>query len=152
MASDAISEELAAAMNQAMVEGDIPVTVSVTEESAFADASEVVTQLAGDFVGRLHRTEGQALVLNDGSAQRFLRFEGFRTDNGPDLVVWLSAIPATAIAGNFGGDFVFLGELKGNVGAQNYEIPAAVDLGRYSTVVIWCRRFNVPFGAADLLP
>ncbi|HYN31091.1 MAG TPA: DM13 domain-containing protein, partial [Ilumatobacteraceae bacterium] len=51
-----------------------------------------------------------------------------------------------------GADFVDLGDLKGNVGPQNYEIPPDVDLDRYSTVVVWCVRFGVAFGSADLTP
>jgi hypothetical protein len=40
--------------------------------------------------------------------------------------------------------------LTGNIGSQNYEIPADVDLDIYNTVVIWCVRFGVAFNAADL--
>ncbi|MYJ29837.1 MAG: DM13 domain-containing protein, partial [Acidimicrobiaceae bacterium] len=87
----------------------------------------------------------------DGSGQRFLRFEDFRTDNGPDLNVYLSAAPPDAAAGDFDDDFVDLGDLKGNVGSQNYEIPAGLDLDHYSTVAIWCVRFGVVFGAAELI-
>jgi hypothetical protein len=36
------------------------------------------------------------------------------------------------------------------VGNQNYRIPSDVDLGRYSTAVVWCRRFEVGFAAAVL--
>jgi len=43
-----------------------------------------------------------------------------------------------------------LGELKGNIGAQNYPVPRAADLGQYRTVVIWCERFSVTFGYAPL--
>ncbi|MDH3497546.1 MAG: DM13 domain-containing protein, partial [Gemmatimonadota bacterium] len=46
--------------------------------------------------------------------------------------------------------FVGLGGLKGNVGDQNYDIPAGTDLTRYRTVTIWCRRFSVNFGSAPL--
>ena len=48
--------------------------------------------------------------------------------------------------------FIELGVLKGNVGDQNYELPAAVDLGRYRAVTIWCKRFSVNFGTAPLMP
>jgi len=48
------------------------------------------------------------------------------------------------------GDFVNLGELKGNLGDQNYEIPAGVDLAEFNTVEIWCERFSVGFGSAVL--
>ena len=110
----------------------------------------IVRLVEGDFVDRSHPTAGTAVVLNDGTEQRFLRFEKFATDNGPDLNVYLSAAPVDAPAGELDDDFVDLGDLKGNVGAQNYEIPTDVDLGHYSTVVIWCVRFSVAFGTAAL--
>ena len=112
--------------------------------------AEVVRLVEGSFIDRSHPTEGVAVVLNDGTEQRFLRFEDFATDNGPDLNVYLSSAPADASAGEFDDDFVDLGDLKGNVGAQNYEIPTSVDLSHHSTVVIWCVRFSVAFGAAEL--
>lgn len=111
---------------------------------------QIIVEASGTFIDRSHPTEGSALVLGDGSGQRFLRFEDFRTDNGPDLNVYLSAAPPDAPAGEFDNDFVDLGDLKGNVGSQNYEIPASLDLDHYSTVAIWCVRFSVVFGAADL--
>ena len=111
---------------------------------------EVVTLFSGSFVDRSHPARGTALVLGDGTEQRFLRFEDFATDNGPDLNVYLSAASADSPAGEFDDDFVDLGNLKGNIGTQNYEIPAGVSIERYGTVVIWCVRFAVAFGAADL--
>jgi hypothetical protein len=46
--------------------------------------------------------------------------------------------------------FIPLGALKGNVGDQNYEVPADIDLRKYQAVTIWCRRFGVNFGTAPL--
>jgi hypothetical protein len=46
---------------------------------------------------------------------------------------------------------VDLGPLKGNVGDQNYAVATGVDTAAYSSVVVWCARFHVPFGAADLV-
>ena len=111
---------------------------------------QIIVEASGSFIDRSHPTEGSALVLGDGSGQRFLRFEDFRTDNGPDLNVYLSSAPTDASAGQFDDDFVDLGDLKGNVGSQNYEIPAGLDLDHYSTVAIWCVRFSVVFGVAEL--
>ncbi len=115
-----------------------------------SEPAEVVRLIEGAFIDRSHPTEGVAVVLNDGTEQRFLRFEDFATDNGPDLNVYLSSAPADASSGEFDDDFVDLGDLKGNIGAQNYEIPTDVDLSHHSTVVIWCVRFRVAFGAAEL--
>jgi hypothetical protein len=116
-----------------------------------APAPTIVTLAAGDFSGRgSYSAEGRASVLNDGSEQRFLRFTEFATDNGPDLNVYLSAAAPDADPSTFDDDFVDLGDLSGNIGDQNYELPPDVDLDRYGTVVIWCVRFSAAFGAAPL--
>jgi len=111
-------------------------------EPAEAAAGEVVTTRQGDFSGSAdYDVSGTASVLSNGTSQRFVRFENFDSDNGPDLKVYLRAE---------NGDFVNLGDLKGNIGDQNYEIPADVDLGEFGTVEIWCERFGAGFGSAQL--
>lgn len=109
-----------------------------------AMAGDIITQFSGGFAGVMgYDITGEALVLNDGSAQRFLRFENFSSDNGPDLKVVLRAE---------NGDLVNLGPLQGNIGDQNYEIPEDVDLDVFSFVEIYCERFSVLFGGAQLSP
>ncbi len=114
--------------------------------------AQIATLAQGSFISRDHRGEGTALVLGDGSTQRFLRFENFATDNGPDLNVYLTTTDAAGEESTFDDDFVDLGNLTGNVGDQNYEIPTGVDLSIYNTVVVWCVRFDSAFTAADLAP
>ena len=129
---------------------DAPV-VTEAPTTTVAPEPQVVTLAEGSFIPRgRYSGEGQAVVLNDGSEQRFLRFENFSTDNGPDLRVYLSTSDANGDSGAFDDDFVDLGVLKGNIGDQNYEIPVGVDLSVYDTVVVWCVRFSSPFTAADL--
>ena len=101
------------------------------------------------FVAKAHPTSGQVRLVPTAEGT-VVRIEGLDTDNGPDLIVHL--VPATADAGNaaLGEGALDLGPLKGNVGNQNYVVPAGTDLSRYRSVVIWCRRFAVPFGAAPL--
>ncbi len=150
MPGDEITQERADAMNEAMASGAMPLEVIMEEERPMPVAPQIVTLVSGEFASRSHETSGRALVLNDGSEQRFLRFEDFRTDNGPDVNIYLSSAPPDAPARDFALDFVDLGDMKGNVGAQNYEIPPSVDLDHYSTVVVWCVRFSVAFGVAGL--
>jgi hypothetical protein len=104
----------------------------------------------GSFVSRDHPTSGTVRLLELADGRRFVRLEGFETDNGPDLYVYLSTNPATGPEGAFDDDFADLGGLQGNIGDQNYEIPSDVDPARYASVVIWCDRFDSAFGAADL--
>ena len=150
-ASDAITSEDADLMNEAMVDEQTPTEDPVDEPMPDMPAPEIVIQYEGSFIDRSHPASGIAEVLNDGTEQRFLRFEDFATDNGPDLNVYLSTAAPDAPAGEFDDDFWDLGDLKGNIGPQNYEIPPEVDLDVYSTVVIWCVRFGVAFGAAELM-
>jgi hypothetical protein len=50
------------------------------------------------------------------------------------------------------GAYVSLGTLKGNLGNQVYPIPARADLSKLTSISIWCDRFDVSFGAAELVP
>src|SRR5688572_13776139 len=124
-------------------------TVSAVQEPQIASGAARETH-RGSFVDRSHPSSGVATITTDGT-RTFLRFEELRTDNGPDLFVYLSAgVTATSPVGALDDDFVDLGKLKGNIGSQNYEVPSGTDLAKYKTVVIWCRRFSTAFGASDL--
>lgn len=111
-------------------------------------------RLAGEFrdADAFHRGSGTATVYElGGDGRRILRLEDFRVTNGPDLRVLL------ANAADPGGHsdladagYTELGELKGNVGSQNYDIPAGVDLSRTQSVVIYCNPFRVVFSVATL--
>ena len=59
-----------------------------------------------------------------------MRLEDLATSNGPDLFVYLSANAFDGEEGVFDDDYVNLGRLQGNIGSQNYEIPAHVDPSR----------------------
>jgi len=106
---------------------------------------------AGAFVSGAHATAGTATVykLDDGST--ILRLTNFKTSNGPAVHVYLTAASKVKDNGDVTrGKFVDLGDLKGNIGNQNYTIPGDVDLSQYHGVSIWCARFSVNFGFAKL--
>ena len=129
-----------------------PAAEGMPAEEEAGGAEAVATLAQGRFIGLEHETTGSAVVLETADGSRFLRFEDFETSNGPDLLVYLSAkTPAGSDDWHgYDRDFVNLGVLKGNVGNQNYQLPADVDLDRYGTAVVWCRRFEVGFAAATL--
>ncbi|MEU1587078.1 DM13 domain-containing protein [Micromonospora sp. NPDC005710] len=129
-----------------------PVTPAPVSASPTPAADEILS--AGEFVTHEHRTTGSAEIhrLADGSHQLVLR--DLDTSNGPDLRVWLTDQPV--VRGTAGwrvfddGEWVELARLKGNRGNQVYELPTSVDPGDFRSVSIWCKRFAVSFGAADL--
>lgn len=121
-----------------------------------APASDPVLLASGELITHEHATTGtvQVLALPDGS--RVLRLENLRTSNGPLLKVWITDAPVIEGVAGWGvfddGRYVDLGELKGNIGSSNYALPTDVDLTRLNSVSVWCDRFNVSFGAAELTP
>jgi len=116
-------------------------------ENAPATASKVLAR--GTWQPAKHDVAGTVALLGDpGAPSRFLRFEeGFRVDNGPDLFVYLGTG-----SGRYDdpGEYVALGRLKGNIGTQNYEVPPGIDLTRFTTVAVWCKRFDATFAVATL--
>ena len=102
----------------------------------------------GTFESVAHPAEGVARTIRTAGGDTVLTLTSFEVDNGPDLRVYLVAGPARDESEV--DDFKDLGALKGNKGNQQYELPRGLDLGRYSTVVIWCRAFSVNFARAPL--
>jgi electron transfer DM13 len=118
-----------------------------------AHAEKAMTLYTGKFHGKVHSTEGRATVYQQADGKLLLRLTGFKTSNGPDVHVILVAAKDADDDANFlksSTNRVELGKLKGNVGDQNYEIPAGTDLSKFTTVSIYCERFNANFGAAPL--
>jgi hypothetical protein len=107
----------------------------------------------GTFHGKVHSTSGRATVYQDQDGKLILRLTSFKTSNGPDVHVILIAAKDAADDANFlksSTERVELGNLKGDEGDQNYEIPSGTDLSKFQTVSIYCERFNANFGAAPL--
>jgi hypothetical protein len=105
----------------------------------------------GTFISHEHDTSGEAQLVRLADGRQQLLLVGLDTSDGPDLRVWLTDQPVTDSWYNFDdGRYLEVGELKGNKGNQVYEIPPGTDLSAYRSVTIWCKRFSVSFGAAEL--
>jgi len=134
----------------ARVSESLPVAASPASvsRSATPPASVLAT---GSFHSVAHKSTGTAAIHQLADGRRVLRFTNFETSNGPDVRVYLvAADDATDSAAVTRAGFVEIAELKGNVGDQNYELPASIDLERYRAVTIWCKRFSVNFATAPL--
>jgi electron transfer DM13 len=119
----------------------------------FPTASAASSQLAsGQFHSGKHETKGTATVFQLADNKKMLRLTNFSTSNGPDVRVYLVAAADANDADTVTkAGFVDLGSMKGNIGDQNYELPANTDLAKYRAVTIWCKRFSVNFGTAPLM-
>jgi hypothetical protein len=122
-------------------------------DEQFPTASAASSQLAsGQFHSGAHETKGTATVFQLADNKKMLRLTNFSTSNGPEVRVYLVAVADAKDNDTVTkSEFVDLGSMKGNIGDQNYELPANTDLAKYQAVTIWCKRFSVNFGTAPLM-
>jgi hypothetical protein len=95
-----------------------------------------------EFVPKAHDVEGQAQLIRVGD-EYTVRFENFKTINGPDVNIYLATDTSAE-------DFVDLGDIKATEGNVNYTVPADTDFTKYDTVLVWCKDFSVLFSYAEL--
>ncbi|MDH6553729.1 hypothetical protein M2160_007829 [Streptomyces sp. SAI-117] len=133
-----------------------PSTPGPTSSGPAAPSAEAGprTVASGDLISHEHATSGTVKLVRLADGSHVVRLENLDTSNGPDLHVWLT--DAAVKEGSAGwrvfddGKYVSLGKLKGNKGSQNYAVPGDVDPSAFTSVSIWCDRFDVSFGAAEL--
>ena len=126
---------------------------SPMEEPMGNDMAVAVALKTGGFrdADSRHRGEGTATIYRLPDGMYVLRLESFKVSNGPDLHVVLTphGDPANRKDVKQEG-YVDLGGLKGNIGSQNYPLPAGADPANFNAVVIYCNPFNVVFAVAPL--
>ncbi|WP_430785377.1 DM13 domain-containing protein [Actinoplanes sp. G11-F43] len=122
--------------------------------SAAPVVKDPVVVAAGDFITHEHDTSGSVRMVRNPDGSHQLEIAGLRTSDGPDLRVWLSDQRVREGVAGWrvfdDGEFAELGRLKGNHGDQVYRLDAEVDPAAFRSVSIWCKRFAVSFGAAEL--
>jgi len=122
----------------------------VSESGPSAASSRVVA--TGTFSGTdaIHQGKGTATVLETDQGA-IVRFTDFEVTNGPDLKVWLVKHENPRSSSDVSdSEWLALGPLKGNIGDQNYDVPADADISEFGSVVVWCEAFGVLFAAAPL--
>ena len=118
---------------------------AIPVDDAFAEKA-VVDEIASSFkrADFIHNAEGIAKVITYDDWSQKLQFgSNFKSTQGPDIYVYLATDEKAS-------DFVSLGKIQNNDGAQEYAIPTGTDLNKYDKVLIWCQAFGVLFGSADL--
>ncbi len=90
----------------------------------------------------LHPASGEVLVIL-GEQENFVRFQNYKTINGPDLYVYLAKDLEAK-------EFVDLGPIKATEGNVNYSVSKDVRIEEYPYVLTWCKRFGVLFNSAKI--
>ncbi|MDE2986933.1 MAG: DM13 domain-containing protein [Chloroflexota bacterium] len=143
-----LTEDEATVMMSAASKLEIEVQESMTDAMSAATVLKAGAFVDGD---AFHQGEGAATIyqLEDGS--HVLRFEDFRVTNGPALFVLVSPHADPQGRGDISdAGYTELARLKGNVGNQNYILPADLSPEDINSVIIYCKPFRVVFSTAPL--
>lgn len=143
-------EEKAAIADEVMTTAANASDTVMDESMPGEDKPLIVSQ--GQFVNAddFHRGSGTATIYQQADGSHVLRFENFNVINGPDLHVLLTSNPNPTSSSEVMENYIDLGALKGNVGNQNYDIPAGTEVSQFKAVVIYCLPFHVIFSTATL--
>jgi hypothetical protein len=102
----------------------------------------------------VHWGKGRLTVYRERDGAHLIHLEpDFEVGPGPRFHVYL--VDRADVRSN--ADFrasqsLDLGRLRAFKGSQNYGVPREVDVGRFKSVVIWCKEFNVLISPATLAP
>lgn len=113
-----------ARVDQEMIEGmpDTMAAARAVKSGAFRDADS------------FHKGSGRATIYRLADGASLLRLENFRVTNGPALHVLLVRHPDPQTHANLKDPgYAELGPLKGNIGNQNYSVPAGIDVAARSS-------------------
>ena len=97
-----------------------------------------------------HYTAGRVRIVRD-KGRNYLEFDqAFSTIKGPDLKVILHRGTSVPFSISQTSDYISLAPLQSFNGKQRYLIDDRIDLSQYSSVAIWCEKFNITFAYAAL--
>jgi hypothetical protein len=101
-------------------------------------------------------TQGGITLVNDNGTQTLVLDENFFTEESPDPVIALHIL-ANPLEATEPPDYplepdeyIVIAPLQSITGAQEYVIPADVNLDEFQSVVVWCRQMNALLGFAPL--
>ncbi len=107
-----------------------------------ASAQEQVLA-SGAFRGQSgHTASGGVRVVKTGSGVTVVLDPDFKFDGAPD--------PKLGFGKNGYVKATQFSPLKSNSGEQTYDIPATIDPADYNEVWVWCEKYAVPLGVANL--
>lgn len=117
---------------------------------AFADTVAAHGQ-THSFVKKSKSIKGSFHVVERGEKTFIVFSDDFKAKRGPDLKVFLSPTGIRSANGkNAVTGSINLGKLQTNKGAQEYEVPAGVDLANFESVLVHCEAYSVLWGGSDI--
>lgn len=129
----------------ALVSAAVAAPAAAQAAGAAATQKDAMATTKGTLQGAEGHQAGGGFEIHGAGKDRHIRLgSDFKVERGPDVYVVL-ARAAKVVDGD-----LYLGKLKRFGGASDYAIPANTDLGAYSHLVLWCKKYSVAMGTAPL--
>lgn len=112
-----------------------------------------VVAATGEFVSMdiIRGAEGEITIYQLANGSRILRFsEDFRSTRAPDIRIILTRNPDPMDERGVGVDYLEIGVLRGNIGAQNYIVPTVADFSRYPVMVLYSSEYDAPIATLTI--
>jgi hypothetical protein len=94
-----------------------------------------------------HDVTGKVSLIRSTGGKMILRFDDFRTVNGPELHIYLAKK-------RDGAQFVDLGPIQATKGNANYDLGELgakdVNFDEYPFVLVWSQKFSTLFSSAEM--
>ncbi len=92
-----------------------------------------------------HQASGTVHIVNAGEKRQLHFTPDFSLEKGPDVYITFTDGPKPVE-----GASLVVARLKRFSGEQSFDLPAGTDLGRYSHLVLWCKKYSVAMAVAPL--
>ncbi|WP_262694433.1 DM13 domain-containing protein [Kordiimonas aquimaris] len=106
--------------------------------------------LAKPFTNVAMKTTGKWSIETRADGNYIVLADNFKTRGAPDLKIFLHTLAAGDIENDNAAEGLFIAELKSKKGAQEYKIPANVNLSDYQSLVIHCEQYTKFWAAGSL--
>lgn len=127
-------------------------SLGVLQSAVAADGVVASGTLSADFSswGKASLAGDWKIIEKDG--KRFIELaDNFKAKEGPDVEIFLSPKPSTAITGdNATEGSVFIKIIKNFEGKDQIEIPANIDISQYKSLVFHCKEYSKLWGVSPL--
>ncbi len=121
---------------------EMPQSIAIGEPDPNADTAPILSASFPIVDTPAHPASGTVRIVRTAD-ETILRYENYKTINGPDVRVYLAKDLDAK-------EYVDLGPIKGTEGNINYTVPQGVDITQYRYALTWCEDFSVLFNSADL--
>jgi hypothetical protein len=114
-------------------------------------STESLQNASGEWVDKKYKISGDWKIEKRGEQHVIVFGDRFKTKKGPDLKVFWSPQSMASVTGKTATDgAVLLGILKSNKGAQEYVLPANIDVTATNSILIHCEQYSVLWGGTEI--